>query len=104
MIYQVVNNQGEHEYDLSIAKEGDVTKYALSYSNGNLWSEEYKGEQIMQIKDDGNNYYIHKHLKTDRGAIRYDEAAALFVILSYINSVDKLFEGKIGTFKSEVEL
>jgi hypothetical protein len=103
MKYKVINNHGEEEYTLAVDK-AESTHYWLFYSYSEHYNEHIRGTLAMGLEDNGNGYIIKKSDKSKRGEMRYDEAAQLFILLSFVNKTDTLFGGKIGTFDVVVSI
>ena len=93
----VINTFGEkpyHDYDI-ITEDMDskAVKYTLLASNSSIWSENYKGKELLSLIDTGNGIKVPKNIS---GEIDYSSTTELFILLSYINTKDNgLYCGKI---------
>jgi hypothetical protein len=108
-IYRVMNTfpgeeNGRHEYDIHVEDTDRGTKYSLIRSQAGHWSDSAKGQTVVAILDDGDDMTLSKHV-TKR--LRYDLAAELFILMSFINKqgfTNCFFMGTIEEVKSVVEI
>jgi hypothetical protein len=69
---------GENIYDYEII---DGNKHTLYYSNNEFWSDHVRGQEAMQIIDDGDGLILPVKLKT----LDYSKAEQMFILLKLIN-------------------
>ena len=96
--FVIMDTAGEdgysHDYDVTVETTDDGTLYTMYYSRNHYWNEDLRGEKIMSILDDGDEFIINpKFSKT----MDYAEMAELFAMLSFINSQEQygLYKGNI---------
>ena len=61
--YIISDENGNHEYDLTIENNDDVKVLTLSFSYSKEWVEHIRGTVAMQMFDDGNGVRFSKKLK-----------------------------------------
>ena len=66
-----------HEYDYELVGN----QHVLSYSNGEQWTNLYKGVVASTIKDDGNGLILSLY---NEEKLDYSEAERLFVLLKLV--------------------
>jgi hypothetical protein len=81
----VRDNEGEHEYDISVEKIDGVTKTTLSRSTGFMWTKSHKGEEIISMSDNGDEITFNK--KIDK-TLNYEELSQLRLLLNFENKTD----------------
>tara|TARA_R110000868_G_scaffold25451_1_gene99470 strand:- start:749 stop:1021 length:273 start_codon:yes stop_codon:yes gene_type:complete len=68
----------EYMYDYNII---DDNVHTLYYSNNEFWSDHVRGQEAMQIIDDGDGLIPQFQLKT----LEYGDAEKLLILLKLIN-------------------
>jgi len=68
----------EYMYDYDIINDNVHTLY---YSNNEFWSDHVRGQEAMQIIDDGDGLILPAKLKT----LDYSQAEQMFILLKLIN-------------------
>lgn len=81
----VLDNEGEHDYDISVEEIDGITKTTLSRSSGYMWSKSVKGEEILSMSNDGNEITFSK--KIDK-TLNYEELLQLRLLLVFENKSD----------------
>jgi len=87
--FVVLNEDGEHEYDISVKDTDEGTEMTLSLSHSHTWTESSRGEERISLLDDGNGILLsHKVKRMD-----YAEAFELMLLLNFNRNFDKELAG-----------
>jgi hypothetical protein len=98
--YLVIDSEGIHEYTIRVKKIGDGNRYRLHASNGGEWSEPYKGQEILELLDDGNQVTMSS---SEFGkTLEYDLVAALHILVSFANKKER-YTGEYQIIKKSIK-
>ena len=76
-----------HEYDYELVEDSlHNLQHVLTYSNGEQWTNLYKGVVASTIKDDGNGLILSLYNKEK---LDYSEAERLLILLKLITQPAK---------------
>jgi hypothetical protein len=81
----VLNEDGEHEYDITVKDTNIGTEITLSLSHSHTWTESVRGEERISLLDDGNGISLSHNVKS----IDYGEAFELMLLLNFNRNLDK---------------
>ena len=97
--YIVLNEDNEHEYDLTIETRGDEEKTSLSASNSGVWMDAIKGTMLMEMIDNGHNITFSKNLKNK---MEYDEAHYVRTLLKIREQMGDNLAGPLRLIENKV--
>ena len=83
--YLILDEKGNHEYDLMVSEENQETTLSLYHSNGDQWTEYTKGTLAMEMLDDGNGVKFSKKLKK----LDYSELAYVKILVNLSSELEK---------------
>jgi hypothetical protein len=92
----VLNEDGEHEYDITVEDTDEGTKMTLSLSNSQTWTESSRGEKRMTLLDNGNGIYLNHKVKH----MDYAEAFELMLLLNFNRNVGNQSESKYSVMEA----
>lgn len=77
-----IHVDGDFDYEYEREDKDDVTTHSLYYSNDDGWHDEFKGQLIGKIIDDGNGYKVKGTMLPDKkGNMDYLDAIRLNMLL-----------------------
>lgn len=81
---------GLHDYDYYTEVTNDGIIHLIYASNGEHWSEHFRGTELLSITDDGNGF-IFNHSRPKK-EINYHDALILSTLLKKISFNDHTIE------------
>lgn len=93
--YQIISTWDEeekYEYDIFVDVTDAGTEYRMYRSSNETWSENHRGELLIQATDDGNDL-IFKHAFKKK--LDYAEMSELYIFMNFMNQVDQMYKGEI---------
>ena len=86
--YYVIEQLGQSvEYIITEADTDDGMMYQLHRSLNETWSEDYQGEVVVTMIDDGNGYKF-KWKQKEKKRLGYDEIEHLYILINHVRRAD----------------
>jgi len=60
--FKIIFNKNQHEYDLIVSENSDLTKYEIFASHSEDWHEDIQGKSLMVVIDDGNGFILENSI------------------------------------------
>lgn len=60
--FKIIFGKNQHEYNVIVSENSDLTKYELFASDSDEWSEDIKGKSLMVVIDDGNGFILENSI------------------------------------------
>ena len=94
--YLIIDTNDEgfaHDYDVIISDTDEGTLYTM-YRSKTYWSDEKKGEKIMEVLDNGDGVVFKPRTCKE---LDYSELSELYVMLTFMSKTGRLpiYEGEI---------
>ncbi len=96
--YIAFNQEGEHEFNITVEVVDEGTKYSLFASNNGIWTEKTKGELFLSMIDTGHG------IEFDRGIKSMDYAVLSYarLLLNFYEFLDVNIKDKYKIFEANV--
>jgi len=75
----VINEKGDHEYNIIVSEDTQGRKYELLASNNAIWAEPYKDKILLIMTDTGNGFTFDRDLKK----VEYDMGLYVRLLLTF---------------------
>jgi hypothetical protein len=82
--YMVLNNNGEHEYDIIVKETKKGVRITLYSSNNKVWASDARNEKLLSALNTGNEMIFDRKFKR----LDYSELFALRLLLKFENKFD----------------
>ena len=96
--FLIMDTAGEdgysHDYDVTVETTDDGILYSMYYSRNHYWDERLRGEKIMTVLDNGDEFVVNPKFNK---VMDYAEMAELYAMLNFISSQERygLYKGDI---------
>lgn len=77
--FLVINEKGQHEFDILVITESSRNTYKLFSSDNSLWAESFRKQLLLTMEDTGDGFKFNRSLDN----IGYDVAQNLHILLSF---------------------
>lgn len=70
--YIALNQEGEHEFNITVEVIDKGTKYSIFASNNDIWTEQTKNELLLSMIDTGDDIKFDRRIRTmDYEVVQY---------------------------------
>lgn len=83
--YLVLNQEGQHEYDLKVVETEKETSFELYRSSGEQWTEHIRGTLAMSMFNDGNCVGFNKDFKN----LDFAQLTEMRILINFENMTDE---------------
>lgn len=96
--FLVVNQKGEHEYNIIVTQENQYgKKYELMSSDNQMWNKPYRNKLLLAMNDTGNGMKFDREIHN----VGYDMAMYVRILLEFDNKAFSSIESRFKIIEED---
>jgi len=98
--YFYFDEDGVHQFTVTVKEKRDKTTYTLKYSNSGEWVDEYKGVKIARAIDNGDGFDIKVYFDLEDMSHQSQYFEYLYLLLNSVQKINPNLMSKYKLYKS----